>query len=292
MKKTSSSSQSLLRAYYVLTKPGIVRGNLFSAAAGFLLGGAHHLSWVSFIGMLAGTALIIACGCVLNNCLDRDIDKKMERTRNRPLVTGRISLRGALIYAAVLGCAGFALLLWLTNWQTALVGLIGLVFYVVVYGIGKRTTDWGTLIGSISGATPPVAGYTAATGQFDLTALLLFIVLAIWQMPHFYAIAIYRKGDYQAARIPLWSITRGLRSTRRQIVLYIVLFILTAPLLSLTSQLGWSYAALALAIGVAWLFYALKKQADMSRWAKGVFGYSLLVLLVLSGLWAIGPYLP
>jgi protoheme IX farnesyltransferase len=292
MKKTFITKN--LKQYYYLTKPGIVRGNAITAAAGFLLASKRHIDWGLFIEMLIGLSLVIASACVFNNVIDRDIDKKMSRTKKRALVQGAISPRAALIYGSVLGLVGFGLLRIRVNWLAALIALLGWLAYVVVYTKAKRRTKYGTIVGSISGATPPVVGYCAVTGQFDAAAFWLFVILVCWQMPHFYAIAIFRAKEYKAAGIPVWSLTDGIAATKNQILLYVVAFTIGLVGLWRAGYTSRTYLVIALVLGLYWLGYGLKgsKTKDSDRWAKQMFGISLLVLLIFSVLISIDTYLP
>lgn len=281
-------------AYYRLTKPGIIYGNGMAAVAGFLLASGTHIRPILLLSMLIGTALVIACGCVINNYLDRDIDRHMARTKKRALATGEISVPAAMTFAAVLGVAGFAILIADTNWLTVGVGALGLFSYVVLYSIGKRTTKYGTLIGTISGATPPVAGYCAVTGRLDLAALLLFAVMLCWQMAHFYSIAMYRLKDYQAAGLPVWPAQKGMHATKRQIIFFIVAFIAACATLTIAGYTGYIYLAVMVGVGAAWLRKGMSgfHQADDVRWARGMFGFSLIVLLTFSASISLGGILP
>jgi protoheme IX farnesyltransferase len=279
-------------SYYRLTKPGIIRGNLITVVAGYMLASKG----VYDIGVLAalclGSGLIIASGCVLNNIFDIDIDSLMERTQKRELVLGSISTKNAALFAIVLGVIGGVILAKWTNILTVLMGVTGLVTYAFVYTYAKRKTHWSTLIGTVPGATPPVAGYVAVTGRFDLTALLLFLVLVTWQMPHFLAIAIRRLKEYKAAHIPLLPIVKGIRATKRQIALYIIGFVCATVYLGI-HELGRNYTVLALANGLMWLYVAMfpAKNATDEQWAKKVFFISLLTLLVFDILISLSHYL-
>jgi len=224
----------MIKDYYSLTKPGIIFGNAIPAVAGFFLASKGHPNAGLFIAMLVGISFVIASACVFNNYIDRDIDKFMARTKKRALPTGIISGRNALLYAIVLGVIGFSLLLFYTNLLTTFVGFVGFFVYIVLYGISKRRSVYGTIVGSIAGAVPPVVGYVAVTNNFDMGALLLFLILVIWQMPHFYAIAIFREDDYAAASIPVLPIKQGIKATKIHMVLYIAAFLIaTVMLLSL-----------------------------------------------------------
>jgi heme o synthase len=271
-----------LSLYYNLTKPGIIRGNLLAATAGFLLASGTDIDFWLLLAMWAGTSLVIASGCVFNNYLDQGIDKKMERTKKRALITGEISARAALVYGTVLGLAGLAVLALWVNWLTVGLGVLGLFFYVVVYGIAKRRSVLGTVVGSISGALPPAAGYTAVSNQLDAGALLLFLVLVCWQMPHFYAIAMFRHKEYAAAGLPVLPVVKGMHAAKIQIMWYIVAFIGAAMLLPLYGYVGPAYVFAVGLIGLAWLAkgWAGFAAADDVKWARGMFFFSLSVLLV------------
>ena len=284
----------LLREYYLLTKPGIIRGNVMTTVAGYLLAAQGHITWLPFIGVVVGTTLVIASACVYNNVIDRDIDKKMERTAKRALATGSISVRSALIFATVLGIAGFVTLLLLTNVLTTILGVIGLVSYVVLYGYAKRHSIHGTLVGTIPGAMPLVSGYTAFTNQFDNAAWLLFLVMVCWQMPHFYAIAIYRLKDYKNAGLPVMPAKKGVSITKIQIMMYVVAFGIAAILLSMQGYTGKVFAAIMGAITVYWLYMGITgwQTTDENKWARGMFGFSLLALLALSVLLSVESFTP
>lgn len=207
----------------------------------------------------------------------------MNRTKKRPSALGLVSLRSGMVYATVLGLLGFALLFFYVNTTTAFIGLVGIVDYVIVYGYTKRKSVYGTLVGSISGATPPLAGYTAVTGHLDAAGLLLFLILVFWQMPHFYAIAIFRLKDYATAKIPVLPAVQGIRTTKLHITVYILWFMAASALLFLNGYIGWPYAAILLVAGLWWFGDALtgfRKGIDDTRWARGIFFKSLAVLLV------------
>lgn len=247
-----------------------------------------------FLGTLFGTALIIASACVVNNYIDRKIDIKMARTSMRALAVGKISIRSALIYALVLGVLGFWTLATYTNWLTFWLGVLAYFMYTLVYGLAKRRSIHGTLVGSISGALPPVAGYTAVTGQIDLGAVLVFVIYVVWQMPHFYAIAIYRLKDYRSAGLPVWPVVKGIRSTKIQIAGYIIAFVLANILLTFYGYTGVIFILVILIAALRWLSLATKgfKVTNDIKWAKQGFRASLLVILVLDVMLSVGAILP
>lgn len=276
---------SRLKAYYRLTKPGIIRGNLITTAAGFFFASQGDIDWWLFVALVSGVAFVIASGCVFNNYLDRNIDKKMARTQNRALVTGDISAKAALSYATILGIFGFTILALYTNYLTVLVGVIGFVDYVVLYGYAKRNSVHSTLIGGISGSTALVAGYVAVIGSFDIVALLLFLIMAFWQMPHFFAIGVYRRKDYAAAELPILPVKTGVLATKKQVALYIIGYIIAVSLLSVLGHTGYIYLSVMLILGLWWLFVALqglKPDTNDIKWGHKVFGISLLILIAFS----------
>jgi protoheme IX farnesyltransferase len=292
--RNKKQSNSTFSRYYRLTKPGIIKGNLFTAVAGYLLAAGFDFAWLNLIGTLAGVAFVIGSGCVFNNVIDRDIDKKMARTKKRELVQGTISVKVALAFATALGLAGFACLAIFANWLTVAIGLVGMLFYVVIYAIGKRASSLGTVIGSISGAIPPVAGYTAAAGHLDNAAFLLFLIMALWQMPHFYAIAMYRLKDYSAAGIPVLPAVKGMRTTKIYILLYVVAYTIAAVSLSFLDYTGLTYLIVMMVLGMLWFLKGIQgfKTKDDDKWARMMFGYSLVVMTTWSVLICANELLP
>ena len=238
-------------------------------------------------------SLVIASACVFNNYIDRNIDKKMARTQKRAIAAGRISAHAAVTYAAALGILGFLILGFFTNWLVFSLGAIALFFYVVLYGIAKRRSVHGTLIGSIPGATPPVAGYLAVTDHVDSAAILLFLILVFWQMPHFYAIAMYRYKDYKKAGLPVLPVKNGMAAARRQILAYIVAFTVAAVLLSVFGYTGYTYLVVVIGLGIYWLAKGIR-QYDLSdeKWGRQIFFASLIITLGLSIITAFGARLP
>lgn len=290
----TKAATSKLQSYYRLAKPGIVYGNALPAIACFLLASNGHVRIGTFLAMIIGLSLVIGSACVFNNYIDRDIDKQMARTKKRAIVTGQISGRQALIYASTLGLIGSLLLGFYTNLLTLLLALFLMFAYVVLYGIGKRKTVHGTLIGSISGAMPPVVGYVAVSNHVGLVPLLLFAVLVVWQMPHFYAIAIFRSDDYAAAKIPVLPLVAGVHKTKLQIIGYIIALTIVASLLTVFGYTGYIYLVTMTLGCLYWLARGLRgfKTENDSRWARQMFGTSLLILLLWSGLIALSPWLP
>lgn len=274
-----------LRNYLNVAKPGIVLGNLVSVAGGFFLASRGNVDLVLLMSTMLGIALVVASGCVFNNVIDRDIDGRMQRTRNRVLVQGLMSPRAALAYGAILGIAGLALLYGATNPLATLIVVFGFAVYVGLYSLYlKRNSVYGTLVGSLSGAAPPLAGYCAVSNHFDLGAVILLMIFSLWQMPHSYAIAIFRLQDYTAAAIPVLPVARGVTAAKRHIVLYVAAFLVAALMLTVGRYTGFNYLAVAAAMGGYWLHMAWSghKAADDRIWARKLFVFSILIITALS----------
>ncbi|MYL37866.1 heme o synthase [Halobacillus litoralis] len=285
MIQTKTQETTLLADIKSLIKVGIINSNLITAFTGFWLalyftGTPFTDQWVTFLLTMLGTALVIAGGCVINNWYDRDIDPIMSRTQTRPTVTGSISLPVIKNMGIALSILGFVVLLF-TTWQAALWGAFGWFVYVVLYTMwSKRRYTINTVIGSFSGAVPPLIGWAAVDPGLQLEALILFLIMFIWQTPHFLALAMKKKEEYKAAGIPMLPVVHGFKMTKRQIVVYVAcllplpiylaslgpVFLVTAFLLSF----GW------LALGIAGFFM---KNDD--KWATWMFVYSLNYMTIL-----------
>lgn len=282
-------------SYLQLIKPGITLSNTISAMAGFFLAASvTGFNGVTFLAMAFGIAGVIASACVANNILDRDIDKKMKRTQKRGVPSGEMSLPKAWATLIVTGVVGFTLLALYTNLLTVLLGVVAYVWYVAIYGIAKRTTPFSTIIGGVSGSLPPVAGYTAVTGSIDTAAVLLFFILFFWQLPHFYAISMFRSSDYAKAKLPVWAVTYGMKSAKVQILVSVILYAITVPLLTVFGYTGIAYLIITSILSIYWIYkgVTLYKIVDDIKWARSMFGVSLVTLLAICLLIAIGGYLP
>jgi protoheme IX farnesyltransferase len=291
--KRLSHWKQQIALYYQLTKPGIIMANAMTAAAGYVFAVHWHLHIVPLAALVTGTSLIIASACVWNNYIDRDIDKLMVRTSRRAIPSGKVRGWQAWPYASILGTICFAALAF-TNRITVLIGIAALVSYVIFYGFAKRHTEYGTLVGTIPGAASLVAGYTTVAGRLDSGALLLFLIMLAWQMPHFYAIAIRRHDEYAAAGLPVWPVKRGILSAKRHIILFIILFIAANCLLTVFGYTGYVFAVVMGAMGVRWLQLSYRgfKAVDTTVWAKQTFLFSLATLLVLCIMLPLGVLLP
>ncbi|WP_096435545.1 heme o synthase [Alteribacter populi] len=280
------NKQATWRSYMALTKTGIVKSNMITMFAGLFLA-AHYtqtsLATQPLIVILAllGSALTIAGGCALNNYVDRDIDYKMIRTEERPSVTGELGGSQVLWFGLILSALGTGMLA-AVNMTAAVIGLSGLIIYVVFYSMWtKRTTTLNTIVGSFSGAVPPLIGWAAIDPGLHPYAWSLFLIMFVWQTPHFLALAMRRCEEYRAAGIPMLPVVAGFEVTKRQILVY------TAALIPVSLTLygfGVIYTTVALVLGIGWLalgFAGYKKYDDDIKWAKHMFIYSLYYLMIL-----------
>ena len=272
------------KSYYLLTKPGIIMGNVITASGAFLLASRGTIDLRLFLAMFCGLSLIIASACVFNNFIDREIDAKMARTRNRALVQGLIPPKKAILFGIFLGLSGSLILGLLVNILSLGFALFGFFVYVILYSFSKTRTIHGTLVGSMAGAVPPVVGYCAVSNRFDLCALILFTMMTLWQMPHFFAIAIYRFKDYAAASIPVLPIKKGMYNTKVQMMLYILAFTGVTSMLSIFNYTGMEYLTVATILGSIWLGLCIKGfncDSD-TRWARKMFLFSIVIVMTLS----------
>jgi len=218
----------------------------------------------------------------------------MARTRGRPLPTGQLSERQALVFAAILGTSAMAMLAFLVNLLTAALTFLSLIGYAVIYTVWlKRATSQNIVIGGAAGAAPPVLGWTAVTGSVDPNALLLFLIIFVWTPPHFWALAIARRDDYARAGIPMLPVTHGLAYTRLQVLLYTVLLTVVTLMPYLTRMSGLLYLAAALGLNAGFLYYALAlKITARAELPMRVFRFSVNYLMWLFAALLIDHYLP
>jgi heme o synthase len=288
------AAPALWRRYLELTKPKVVALITFTAVVGTLLASPGLPPLAALVWGNLGIALAAACAATINHVLDRRIDEQMARTRARPLPSGTLSERRALIFAAVLGITSMALLAFLVNLLTAALTFLSLIGYAVVYTVWlKRATSQNIVIGGAAGAAPPVLGWAAVTNSVDPNALLLFLIIFVWTPPHFWALAIARRDEYARAGIPMLPVTHGLEYTRLQVLLYTVLLVLVTLLPYLTRMSGLIYLAAALALNGGFLYYALAlKITARTELPMRVFRFSVTYLMWLFAALLIDHYLP
>lgn len=285
----------MIKHYLQVVKPGIILGNMISAAGGFFLASRGEVDAGLMFSAITGTSLVVASACVCNNCVDRNLDRKMVRTRTRALARGSMSPKTAGLYASLLGLGGAGLLWTHTNLLCLAIVLAGFTIYVGVYSLVlKPTSVHSTWIGSLAGATPPLAGYCAVTGRLDPGALMLLLIFCLWQIPHSYAIALFRVDDYTAAAIPILPVRKGVAAAQKHIVGHIVAFMAAAPMLTVGGYAGYSYLVVAVASGLLWLLMALsgQKSSDHRIWARKLFVFSIAALFALSVMMSIDATVP
>ncbi len=280
------------RDYVTLTKPRIMTLLLLTGAAGMFVGAQG----VPPLGLFAVTMLGLGLACggasALNHVLDRDIDVLMgSRTEERPVAAGRVTPAQAFEFGILLSAISFALLASAVNVLTAILALVGNLFYVLVYTRWlKRSTPQNIVIGGAAGAVPPLVGYAAATGSLALPALWLFLIVFLWTPPHFWALALMIKNAYAAAGVPMLPVVRGERETARQIVLYSIAMVAFTIFVGI--WLGPLYTAAAVALGAVFVALAVLLRRDLTRArAQVLFHYSLLYLALLFVAAALDPVL-
>lgn len=268
-----------------LVKIGIVNSNLITTFAGFWLAlyftdASFAANWEIFLLTMGGSALVIAGGCMMNNWYDVDIDPIMTRTKKRPTVTGNISLNHVLVVGLSSSAAGIILLSF-TTIEAAVIGFAGWFTYVVLYTMwSKRRYTLNTAIGSFSGAVPPLIGWAAIDPGLHIVAIVLFLIMFIWQTPHFLALAMKKNKEYKAAGIPMLPAVHGFEFTKRQIVIYIACLL---PLPFFLSTLGTTFIVIASILNLGWLAVSISGffiKNDL-KWATIIFVYSLNYLTIL-----------
>ncbi len=282
------------RDYLALCKPRIVGLIVFTALVGMLLAAPGMVALPLLLSAVAGIALAAAAAAALNHVVDQNIDAVMARTLQRPLPKGNLSTRQALAFAALLGGLSMLILgLWV-NALTAALTFISLIGYGVIYSMFlKRATPQNIVIGGAAGAAPPVLGWSSVSNSLDPHALLLFLIIFAWTPPHFWALAIARRKDYENAEIPMLPVTHGLAFTRLHILLYTLLLFIVTLLPYLTGMSGITYLLAALGLGGGFLYVAGKLlRSEDETTAMHTFSYSIWYLMALFAVLLIDHYIP
>jgi protoheme IX farnesyltransferase len=266
-----------------LTKPGVTRMCVLTTAGGLLLA-PGHIGWVAGSVAVLGSALAVGGANAANMWWERDLDAKMARTRRRPLPAGRMQPATALRFAVALSLTSVALLLIFTNALTAALAAAAILGYVLVYTPLKVRTPLALVIGAVPGAVPPLLGWTAVTGSLDPGGLVLFGILLVWQIPHFIAIALYRKAEYARAGIRVVPLVRGDAVAKIQAVAWAGALVPLSLMLTPLGVAGFFYLAAAMVLGMAFLAWAFTGLDDAAgaRWARGYFLASLVYLPALT----------
>lgn len=281
------------RDYLELTKPNVVALMILTTVIGMFLSVPGMVPVdVLILGNL-GIALCAGAAAVVNHVVDRRIDTIMARTFNRPVAKGRVEPAQAMVFAAVLGFIGMAVLLVYINALTAWLTMASLLGYAVVYTLFlKRATPQNIVIGGLAGAAPPLLGWTAVTGEIHGYALLLVLIIFAWTPPHFWALAVHRKDEYAKADIPMLPVTHGEKYTKLHIFLYTLMLLVISVLPFVTGMSGWLYLLGALVLGVGFIYWAIvmmigkKPDAGMDT-----FKYSIIYLMALFLIMLLDHYL-
>ena len=290
----AASRQASAGDYFALLKPRVMSLVLFTGLIGVVVAPGEIHPAMAVIALICIAVGAGASGA-MNMWFDADIDAIMERTRQRPIPEGRITPQEALTFGMFLAAASVFTMGLLVNLAAAGLLAFTIFFYVVVYTMWlKRLTVQNIVIGGAAGAFPPVIGWTAVTGGLELPAWTMFLLIFLWTPPHFWALALFRSGDYAKAGVPMLPVVRGEKSTRRQIVGYSFLMLAAsfAPLFMGVG--GIAYLAGAVLLGAAFLFIAfmlLREQEGTYRWAGRLFGFSIFYLFALFALLPFGPAL-
>ena len=275
------SSASSWRDYLTLTKPRVVAVMVLTSAVGMLLARPVLPSLELFVLANLGIALAASAAATINHVVDRRIDAIMNRTKHRPVSDGKLSPAYALIFAFLLGTSGLSILGVAANPLTAWLTFASIIGYAVIYTIYlKRATPQNIVIGGIAGAAPPLLGWVAVTGSVDAYALLLVAIIFAWTPPHFWALCIAKKGEYEKAQIPMLPVTHGDEYTRLQMLLYTILMVVVTVMPYLSGMSGILYLVGVTLINIRFLFL-LKKHSDTkhSDDAMALFWYSIRYIM-------------
>ncbi|ADP66851.1 protoheme IX farnesyltransferase [Buchnera aphidicola str. TLW03 (Acyrthosiphon pisum)] len=273
----------MFKNYIEITKPGIIIGNSTLITGGFLFASRHAaFNYVLFIYTILGASLVIASACVFNNLIDIDIDKKMKRTSNRVLSKKLLPVFSVFNFAIFLGVLGLSILGCLVNFISMSLAVFGFFIYVVLYTMFyKRRSFYSTFIGSFSGSTPSVIGYTAVSNTIDICSILLFVIVIFWQMSHFYSISIMRIKDYREAKIPVFSVVKGVAITKKHIFFYVLNFSFFSSLFTFLGYLSYNFLLLSSIVNFYWSFLSysnIKKNNDKKN-ARKLFYFSIIVIV-------------
>ena len=289
-----AAPRSLWQDYLALCKPRIVCLIVFTALVGMLLATPGMVALPLLLSACTGIGLAAASAAAINHVVDQKIDAVMARTLQRPLPKGNLSPRQAIVFAVILCILAMLVLGLRVNVLTAGLTFVSLIGYGVVYSMFlKRATPQNIVIGGAAGAAPPVLGWSAVSNSLDPHALLLFLIIFVWTPPHFWALAIARRKDYEAAEVPMLPVTHGLAFTRLHILLYTLLLFIVTLLPYLTGMSGITYLLGALGLGGGFLYFTVKLlRTEEERVAMHTFSYSIWYLMALFALLLIDHYIP
>lgn len=262
-------------------KPRIMTSNLFCAFAGHCLVTGWSFKYSILFFMLVGTALVIAAASMMNNFLDRNRDLNMQRTRNRPIPSGRLKPRNVLVISIITALIGLIMLFVFVNPLSMVLSFVGIFVYVVIYTAWlKPTSTWSTSIGGISGAMPIMIGYCSFSNKLDIGGWLLFLILFLWQPPHFWSLGILKREEYKAAGYPLLPVVKGVFRTKIQMLPYIAALFFVNYFLFAYDYAGVGYLIISEVLLMIWFLksvYGLSTKNE-TKWARDNFQFSLYFL--------------
>lgn len=279
------------RDYLELCKPNVVALMILTSVIGMLLATPQ---WVPIDILILGNLGIALCAgsaAAVNHVVDRHVDDKMARTANRPIAQGRLTPNQAILFAMLTGLAGMAVLIIFTNLLTAWLTLASLIGYAFIYTMFlKRATPQNIVIGGLAGASPPLLGWVAVTGEIHHNALLLVLIIFAWTPPHFWALAVHRKDEYAEAEIPMLPVTHGEDYTKINIFLYTVMLVVISVLPYLTGLFGWLYLSASLLLGMGFLYHCWQMWRNRDTGIK-TFRFSIVYLMALFAIMLLDHYL-
>ena len=280
------------RRYYELTKPKVVMLILFTALVGMLLAAPGMVAWDTLVAGLAGIGLAAAAGAVVNHVVDQHIDCIMERTRGRPLPSGRMDAPHAIAFALTLATIAMVVLMVWVNALTAALTFGAFIGYAVIYTIFlKRSTPQNIVWGGLAGALPPLLGWTAVSGEVHTHALLLVLLIFVWTPPHFWALAIKRRDEYARAAIPMLPVTHGIAFTKQQVFIYTLMLLAVSLMPVFAHMSGLLYLAGAVGLGLGFVYHAWRLlRGEGDAWAMKTFGYSIVYLTALFAVLLVDHY--
>ena len=281
--KEAGIKKASVRDYYEMCKPRVVMMMILTSLVGMFLAVPGMVPLDILIWGNIGIALVASAGAVVNHLIDHQVDTIMQRTIKRPIPQGKVSPTQALMFALAICMLGMAILMFMVNPLCAWLTLASFVGYAIIYtGFLKRATPQNIVIGGLSGAMPPLLGWSAVSGTIDPNALLLVLIIFAWTPPHFWPLAIHRKTDYAKTDIPMLPVTHGDSLTKLHTLLYTIIMCLVTVLPYLTGMSGSVYLVSAMLLGGGFMYYSLQLMfTDKPRAALTTFRYSIVYLIVL-----------
>jgi protoheme IX farnesyltransferase len=265
---------------------------VFTAVVGILLASAGDPPWIRAFFAVLGIGLAAGAGAAANHWIDRRIDAVMARTQNRPLPQHQVKPASVVSFTLVLATVAMLILVTQVNWLTAWLTFISMIGYAIIYTVFlKPNTPYNIVLGGAAGATPPLLGWTAVTGEIHTEALLLFLIIFVWTPPHFWALAIKRREEYSKAEVPMLPVTHGVAFTKQQILIYTIMLVVISVVPFFIKMSGLIYLSGALSLGVGFIWYAFRLfREEGDSHAGPTFGYSIFYLSMLFGFLLLDHY--